>query len=177
VSERVSHEELMRYLDGEVGPEERTRIEQALEASTEVRRELAVYRAMKDDLQALKLQDGGPNESVWHAVNRSLARPLGWVLLVIGSLVWAAYGSAVVVTGFVARFKPLRILGIGLLGLTVLKVFVMDMQALDKGYRIAAFVAVGVLLLAVSLLYQRQRREAGVKTGPDPDPHGGPGKA
>ena len=76
------------------------------------------------------------------------------------SLFWAAYGGAVVGVGFATRFKPLRILGVCLLGLTVLKVFLMDMQALDKGYRIAAFVGLGILLLAVSLLYQKQRRDA-----------------
>ena len=52
MSERVTHEQLMRYLDGEVGPEERSRIEASVENSTELRRELAVYRAMKDDLQS-----------------------------------------------------------------------------------------------------------------------------
>ena len=92
MSERVTHEELMRYLDGEVGPEERRRIERSVEGSTELRRELAVYRAMKDDLQSLKLKGGGEDHSVWRAVHRRLTRPLGWVLLVVGSLIWAAYG-------------------------------------------------------------------------------------
>ena len=74
------------------------------------------------------------------------------------SLVWAIYAGLVVVAGFITRFKPLRLLGIGLLLLTVLKVFLVDVGALDQGYRIAAFVVLGVLLLAVSLLYQRSRR-------------------
>ena len=90
--EQVTHEELMRYLDGEVGPEERSRIERSVEGSTELRRELAVYKAMKDDLQTLKLTNGGHHGSIWDSVNRRLARPFGWVLLVVGSLVWAAYG-------------------------------------------------------------------------------------
>jgi drug/metabolite transporter (DMT)-like permease len=81
----------MRYLDGEVGPEERNRIQSSVDRSTELRRELAVYRAMKDDLQSMQLREGG-NGSIWYAVNRHLARPFGWVLLVVGALVWAAYG-------------------------------------------------------------------------------------
>lgn len=88
----------MRYLDGEVGPEERKRIERSVEASTELRRELAVYRAMKDDLQTLKLKGSGDDYSVWNAVNRQLTRPLGWVLLILGSVVWAAYGVYVYLT-------------------------------------------------------------------------------
>lgn len=92
MSERVTHEELMRYLDGEVGPEERRRIEDSLGESTEMRRELVVFRTMKDDLQGLNLATGQRNGSVWDAVNRQLTRPVGWVLVVIGSLLWAAYG-------------------------------------------------------------------------------------
>lgn len=96
--QRVTHEELMRYLDGEVGPEERTRIEASVETSTELRRELTVFKAMKDDLQTLKLTDGGHNGSVWESVNRQLTRPIGWVLLIVGSLVWAAYGLYIYLT-------------------------------------------------------------------------------
>ncbi len=92
MSQRVNHEELMRFLDGEIGPEDRNRIERALEDSTELRREIAVFRAMKDDLQTLKLANGGPGHSIWDAVSRQLARPIGWTLLIVGSLIWAAYG-------------------------------------------------------------------------------------
>ena len=117
MSERVNYEELMRYLDGEIGPEERVRIEASVETSTELRRELAVYRAMKDDLQALKLSDGGPDGSVWHAVNRSLARPLAWVLLVVGALVWAAYGVWVYFTSpsFLWQKLATGAVGVGIL--------------------------------------------------------------
>ncbi len=74
------------------------------------------------------------------------------------SLVWALYSGAVIVSGFAARLRAVRILGMSLLGLTVAKVFLVDIQMLDRGYRIAAFVGLGVLLLAVSLLYQRQKK-------------------
>ena len=109
----------MRYLDGEVGSEERTRIERAVETSTELRRELAVYRAMKDDLQSLKLNDGGHHGSVWHAVNRHLARPLGWVLLIVGTLVWAAYGVYLYITSETFLWQKLATGGIGI-GILVL---------------------------------------------------------
>jgi uncharacterized membrane protein len=45
-----------------------------------------------------------------------------------------------------------------LLALVVLKVFLVDMQALSAGYRIVPFVVVGLLLLVISLMYQRERR-------------------
>jgi len=46
------------------------------------------------------------------------------------------------------------------LAVLVGKVFLLDMQELERGYRIASFVGVGILLLAVSLLYQRERTAA-----------------
>lgn len=117
MSERVTHEELMRYLDGEVGPEERNRIENSVVGSTELRRELAVYKAMKDDLQSLKLNESGPHGSVWYAVNRQLARPFGWVLLLVGSLVWAAYGIYMYLTSpsFLWQKLATGAIGIGIL--------------------------------------------------------------
>ena len=91
----------------------------SVETSTELRRELAVYRAMKDDLQNLKLNDGGHNGSVWHAVNRHLARPFGWVLLIVGTLVWAAYGVYLYLTSPTFLWQKLATGGIGI-GILVL---------------------------------------------------------
>ena len=113
MSNRVTNEELMRYLDSEVGPEERNRIERSVESSTELRRELAVYRAMKDDLQTLKL-NGGSNGSIWNAVNRNLTRPLGWVLLIVGSLVWAAYGIYLYLNSEAFLWEKLATSGVGI---------------------------------------------------------------
>jgi len=100
LTDRVTHEDLMRYLDGEASPDERGRIERALETSTELRRELTVYNAMKDDLQTLKLGtgDGNGRYSVWHAVSRQLSRPLAWVLIIVGTLAWAVHGIYVYLT-------------------------------------------------------------------------------
>ncbi len=127
--ERVTHEELMRYLDGEVGPEERSRIERSVERSTELRRELAVYRAMKDDFQTLKLTDGSQHGSVWDGVNRQLARPIGWVLLIVGSLVWAAYGIYVFLTS---------------------PAFLLEKLATSA-------IVIGILLLFASVIWERYR--------------------
>jgi hypothetical protein len=129
VSQRVTHEELMRYLDGEVGPEERSRIEGAVDGSTELRRELTVFKAMKDDLQTLKLTDGSHHGSVWDTVNRQLTRPMGWVLLIVGSLVWAAYGLYVYLTS---------------------PIFLLERMATSA-------IVIGVLLLFASVIWERYR--------------------
>jgi uncharacterized membrane protein len=67
------------------------------------------------------------------------------------------YGSALMVAGFWKRSAFLRWQAIVLLVLTAAKVFFYDIAALERGYRIAAFIVLGAILLAVSFFYQRSR--------------------
>src|SRR6185436_3603022 len=77
------------------------------------------------------------------------------------SLVWAVYGGVMLAVGMSRRSKLLRIMALGLLGLTIFKVFLFDLSSLDRLYRIISFIVLGLILLAVSFLYQRYRqREA-----------------
>ena len=91
VRQTVSHEDLMRFLDGEVTPEERAAIEGRLEASSELRREFAIFRSMKEDFRDLSFapQDG---DSVWNRIRTRITSPVGWVLVIAGFLGWVAYG-------------------------------------------------------------------------------------
>jgi uncharacterized membrane protein len=43
-----------------------------------------------------------------------------------------------------------------LIAFTIVKVFIYDTSELDQVYRILSFVALGVLLLAISFAYQRE---------------------
>ncbi|MBE0567244.1 MAG: DUF2339 domain-containing protein, partial [Krumholzibacteria bacterium] len=74
------------------------------------------------------------------------------------SLLWTLYAGALVWAGFAAKVRAVRLAGMALLGLVIVKVFAVDIRALSEGYRIVSFVGVGVLLLVISLLYQRERR-------------------
>lgn len=85
-------EALMRYLDGESPPDEVAEIERRLAQSTELARELALFRALKADLASLT-EDTDIRDSVWDRVSRSVARPVGWMLLVVGMVVWGLYAS------------------------------------------------------------------------------------
>ena len=73
------------------------------------------------------------------------------------SLSWGAYGSALVVVGMWRSLVSIRWIGIAVIGLTVLKVFFVDLSELGGIYRVVGFLVVGVLLVAVSYLYQRRR--------------------
>jgi uncharacterized membrane protein len=78
--------------------------------------------------------------------------------LLTTSWIWAVYAALLIAAGFVVRYRPLRLLGVAVVALLIAKIFFLDLRELDRGYRIASFAGVGVLLLAMSLLYQRERR-------------------
>ena len=115
----VSQEDLMRYLDGELPPEERERVEAGVRASTELQRELALFQALSDDLHDLSFQPPRRPDTVWGAVHRRLTRPLGWVLLSVGVVIWTGYGTWVFYTSPVHVAEKLGIAGI-VIGLVLL---------------------------------------------------------
>ena len=80
------------------------------------------------------------------------------------SLLWTVYASALLMMGLRLKAAALRWQGLALFGLTTVKVFFIDLGYLSGLYRIASSVALGVVLLMVSFLYQRSlsaRRPAG----------------
>lgn len=79
-----------------------------------------------------------------------MARDFSW------SALWMAYGAALMVAGFHRGSSLLRWLALILLGLTVAKVFLYDLSALERIYRILSFIVLGIVLLAISFAYQRK---------------------
>jgi uncharacterized membrane protein len=71
------------------------------------------------------------------------------------SILMAVYASALVVTGVALRSALNRILGLGLFALVIVKLYLLDVWSLSRGFRITAFLALGGLLLLVSYLYSR----------------------
>ncbi|MCY4654324.1 MAG: DUF2339 domain-containing protein, partial [Dehalococcoidia bacterium] len=71
------------------------------------------------------------------------------------TVLWAVYSIGVIGAGIAARSRWVRLAGIGLLAIPVAKLFVFDVFLLDMEYRVAAFLTLGVLLLAMGLVYQR----------------------
>nr|MDP9115313.1 DUF2339 domain-containing protein [Acidobacteriota bacterium] len=73
------------------------------------------------------------------------------------SILMAVYGAGLVVAGVALRSTVNRILGLGLLTLVIVKLYLLDVWSLSRGFRITAFLALGGLLLLVSYLYSRFR--------------------
>ena len=71
------------------------------------------------------------------------------------SVAWALYAVGLVAAGFWRAYAPARYLAIALFGLTLVKVMTKDIAELDRVYQMLSVLAVGVLLVAASYLYQR----------------------
>ncbi len=65
------------------------------------------------------------------------------------------FGAILLAAGFWRRSAFLRWQALVLLAASVAKVFLFDISQLSQGYRILSFLGLGVLLLAVSFVYQR----------------------
>ena len=65
------------------------------------------------------------------------------------------FGSVLLTIGFLKRSAFLRWQALILIAATVVKVFLVDMSELGHGLRILSFIGLGVLLLCVSYVYQR----------------------
>ena len=74
------------------------------------------------------------------------------------SLLWAVYAAVLIVLGVVRRWRWVRLAGLALLALPVIKLFAYDSRTLEQEYRVIAFIALGLILLAGGLLYQRYSR-------------------
>jgi len=71
------------------------------------------------------------------------------------SIAWAVFALVLLVVGIARRARAPRYAGLGLLGVTILKLFFHDLARLDQLYRIGAFVAVAAIAMLASFAYQR----------------------
>ena len=71
------------------------------------------------------------------------------------SVIWLLYGAGLMLFGFRQRSAFVRWQAIVLLAVTVGKVFLFDTSNLQQGYRILSFIALGVVLMAMSYIYHR----------------------
>jgi uncharacterized membrane protein len=73
------------------------------------------------------------------------------------SLVWAVYAGVILTIGFLRHNPPLRWTALGLFGLTLGKVVLVDMANLPGFYRVAVFLALALVLGAAARIYQRMQ--------------------
>ncbi len=88
-----------------------------------------------------------------------LVGELRWRTQIGLSVLWTLYAAAALAWGFLRASPMVRYASLGLFGLTVIKVFAVDLGAVTTAYRILSFLVLGVVLLLVSLVYQKSRRQ------------------
>lgn len=71
------------------------------------------------------------------------------------SAVWLVFALALFVAGIRLARQPVRLAGLAVLALVVLKVFIGDLSNLEGLLRIASFVGLGFCLVGIGWLYQR----------------------
>jgi uncharacterized membrane protein len=74
------------------------------------------------------------------------------------SIVWGITSFIIIWLGIRKQYKTLRVIGLVLFALTLLKLFAYDIQNISPGGKILAFILLGVLLLTVSFMYQRVKK-------------------
>jgi uncharacterized membrane protein len=72
------------------------------------------------------------------------------------SLTWGTYAMGLIAIGFRRGSTPLRYLALAIFGVTVAKMFAVDLLELSGIYRITGFIVLGIVLLVASFLYQKR---------------------
>jgi len=86
----------------------------------------------------------------WAEVRRvEIARDFTYSALGMG------YGAGLMIVGLWRRSAFVRWQALVLIAATIVKVFTYDVSELDRAYRILSFIVLGVLLLGISFVYQR----------------------
>jgi uncharacterized membrane protein len=89
---------------------------------------------------------------VLHGMADSVARNAQNLSL---TALWLIYAVILLVVGIARRSRAVRLGGLILIAVSIVKVFVYDVFTLSTMYRIVAFVGLGILLLVGGFLYQR----------------------
>ena len=74
------------------------------------------------------------------------------------TLAWALAGIAYFMVSYLLRNIKYRLMAMGVMTVTVLYLFLVDLARLAPEYRVAAFLFLGMIVLVISLFYTRIRR-------------------
>lgn len=82
-----------------------------------------------------------------------------WIRMALISAGWAVYATVVLTLGISRNLPAWRWLALSLLGVTLVKVFLVDMAEVRQIWRVLSFLILGALLMACSYAYARRERE------------------
>ena len=73
------------------------------------------------------------------------------------SVIWSIEGTLILLAGFAFKKRILRLIGMVILLLTILRLFIIDLSFLETVYRIVSFIVLGVVLMGVSFIYTKYK--------------------
>lgn len=79
------------------------------------------------------------------------------------SLLWGTYSLFIIIIGIWKQKKYLRFGAMGLFGLTLIKLFFYDIAHLSTISKTVVFISLGVLLLIISFLYNKYKKQIGTE--------------
>jgi uncharacterized membrane protein len=90
-------------------------------------------------------------------INRLGAEELVGNLTVNGF--WLAYAGALLAFGFLKDLRAVRIAGLAITGLSIIKVALYDLTQLEALYRVASFFLLALMALGAAYAYHRRGRD------------------
>lgn len=72
------------------------------------------------------------------------------------SVLWITYAGLVTMTGILKNIKFLKIAGIWLSIITILRIFIFDLSSVANIYKLIAFLVLGIILLVISYFYAKK---------------------
>lgn len=122
----ISEQDLMRYLDGELPPSERARVEAALDASPDLREKLGTFRSIRSDLHELSFPPAEPKHSVWNRVALRVSESPARRFIGVGVVLWVVYGAFELATGKVDAWTHIAVAGFGIGALILFALVIRD---------------------------------------------------
>ncbi len=116
---------LTAYVDDELPPEDRQRLEDHLAGCESCRHTLAALTAVGEDLAMIEFKEPSDAEleQYWRSVYNRMERGIGWVLLSIGVIVLLCYGAFALLENFIRDPGVALAAKIGVVALLVGAVF------------------------------------------------------
>ena len=87
------------------------------------------------------------------------AEAAGNVISLSLSILWAVYAAILIIVGIAKSSRWVRVAGLGLLVVPIIKLFAYDIISLEREFRVAAFLGLGAILVIGGFLYQRYSRQ------------------
>lgn len=78
---------------------------------------------------------------------------------IILSTSWILYSGTIMLTGIFTKIKSLKLTGIWITIIAILKILLFDMKNVEPLYKIIAFISLGIILLLVSYFYTKRKGE------------------